>query len=272
MLTSMSENEPSFPLTGKRVLITGASSGIGAAVAREFAGAGATIGLIARNWERLVAVLKDCQQTAPESRMWVADLADLDGLEPLATRVQSEFGPIDVLVNNAGIPKRRRVDTLRADEIDRVMRLNYLSPTHLTLAFLPGMLARNQGRIVNVSSVAAHVAPPHEAAYAASKAALTAFTECMAVDLAPTAIRVHLVYPGVVDTPLFHLDDNEALLDPSAVPAIPASELAKAMRTQLEQETLELYFPDWFAGIVIDKAKDTAAYLAGVADWVSQRQ
>jgi NAD(P)-dependent dehydrogenase (short-subunit alcohol dehydrogenase family) len=266
------DDATSFPLTGKRVLITGASSGIGAAVAREFSVAGATVGLIARNWDRLVAVLKDCQQTAPESRMWVADLADLDGLDQLAAQVEREFGPVDVLVNNAGIPKRRRVDTLRADEIDRVMRLNYLSPTHLTLAFLPGMLARNQGRIVNVSSVAAHVAPPHEAAYAASKAALTAFTECMAVDLAPTAIRVHLVYPGVVDTPLFHLDDNEALLDPSAVPAIPASELAKAMRTQLEQETLELYFPDWFAGIVIDKAKDTAAYLAGVADWVSQRQ
>jgi NAD(P)-dependent dehydrogenase (short-subunit alcohol dehydrogenase family) len=272
MLTAMSESGGSFQLDGKRVLITGASSGIGAAVAREFAAAGASVGLIARNWDRLVAVLTDCQQTSPESRMWTADLAELDHIDELARRVEAELGPVDVLVNNAGIPKRRRVDTLRRDEVDDVMAINYLSPVHLTLALLPGMLARDRGRIVNVSSVAARLSPPHEASYSASKAALTAFTECMAVDLAATGIKMHLVYPGIIDTPLFQSDDNEPLLDPSAVPALPASALAKAMRAQLEQGTLELYFPDWFEGIAIDKAKDPAAFVAGTAEWVSKHQ
>jgi hypothetical protein len=83
---------------------------------------------------------------------------------------------------------------------------------------------------------------------------------------------MHLVYPGIIDTPLFQSDDNEPLLDPSAVPALPASALAKAMRAQLEQGTLELYFPDWFEGIAIDKAKDPAAFVAGTAEWVSKHQ
>jgi NAD(P)-dependent dehydrogenase (short-subunit alcohol dehydrogenase family) len=248
------------------VLITGASSGIGAAVAREFSAAGADVVLVARNEERLNKVAADC---GPCTTL-IADLSDLSAIDQLARRVERD-GPVDVLVNNAGIPKRRRVDALRHDEIDGVMALNYLSPVHLTMALLPAMMERNEGRIINVSSIAARLAPPHEGAYAASKAALTAFTECMAVDLADTGIRVHLVYPGVIDTPLFSLPDNEPLLDNTAVPPLPASELAKAMRIQLEQGTLELYFPDWFAGVAADKAKDTAAFIDGTVAWIRSR-
>jgi short-subunit dehydrogenase len=262
----------SFSLGDKRVLVTGASSGIGAAVALEFAAAGAAVGICARRGERLDRVLADCQAVSPEPgscRRWVIDLAKLDGLPAFARQVEEELGPVDILVNNAGIPKRRTVPALRLDEVDDVMTINYLSPIHLTLALLPGMLARGEGHIVNVSSVAARLSSPHEASYAASKSALTTFSECMAVDLDGTGVSVHLVFPGIIDTDLFSLDDNEPSM--GDIEALPASALASAMREQLENGTLELYFPAWFKALAAGKAKDVAAFLAGTAEWVRQR-
>jgi short-subunit dehydrogenase len=262
----------SFSVAGKRVLVTGASAGIGAAVAREFAAAGAAVGICARRSERLDQVLTDCQAVSPDPgscRSWAIDLARLEKLPAFARQVEEELGPVDVLVNNAGIPKRRKVQALRLDEVDDVMTINYLSPIHLTLALLPGMVARGSGHIVNVSSVAARLSPPHEASYAATKAALTTFSESMAVDLDGTGVSVHLVFPGIIDTDLFQLDDNEPSM--ADIEALPASSLASAMREQLEQGTLELYFPGWFRDLATSKASDVATFLAGTAEWVRQR-
>jgi short-subunit dehydrogenase len=154
--------------------------------------------------------------------------------------------------------------------VDDVMALNYLSPVHLILALLPGMLARGEGRIVNVASIAARLSPPREASYAATKAALTAFTECMVVDLAGTGVSVHLVFPGVIDTDLFRLPDNEESL--SDLEALRASALAEAILGQVETGELELYFPGWFADIAKAKAADVPGFLAGTTEWVRQRQ
>src|SRR5215475_9166074 len=94
---------------GKNVLVTGASAGIGAALAEGFAARGATVGICARRTDRLDAVLARCREHAPESRAWTIDLSDLDGLDAFARRAADELGGIDVLVNNAGIPKRKPV-------------------------------------------------------------------------------------------------------------------------------------------------------------------
>jgi NAD(P)-dependent dehydrogenase (short-subunit alcohol dehydrogenase family) len=262
--------DTSYSLEDKRVLVTGASVGIGAAVARCFAEAGATVGICARRQDQLDEVLADCRRHAPASQRWVIDLADLTAIGDFAKRVEDELGGVDVLVNNAGVPKRRHVRDLRLDEVDDVMALNYLSPVHLTLALLPGMLARGEGRIVNVASIAARLSPPREASYAATKAALTAFTECMAVDLVGTGVSVHLVFPGVIDTDLFHLPDNEESL--SDLEALPASAMAEAMRRQIEEGALELYFPAWFADVAKGKAADVPGFLAGTIEWVRQRE
>lgn len=249
-------------VSGKRVLVTGASSGIGAAVARELAAAGATVGICARRKELLEAVLADCKATSPASRMWVVDLVDLDGLEAFAAEADEALGGIDVLVNNAGMPKRRGVLDLTPQVVEHVMALNYLSPVRLTLALLPRMIGRGYGRIVNVSSVAAQLSPPHEAAYAASKAALTAFAESALVDLADEPIRIHNVYPGIIDTELFHLPDNEPSMS-SGIEAIPAEQLAQAMLDQLDAGALDLHMPEWFAEVAARKARDNAAFLDG---------
>src|SRR3990172_1323016 len=133
----------SYSLEGKNVLITGASAGIGAALAEGFATRGATIGICARRADRLAEVLDRLQEHAPDSRSWTIDLSDLDAIAPFAAKVEQDMGGVDVLVNNAGIPKRRHVTRLSPDECEAVMRINYFSPVRLTLALLPGIIERS---------------------------------------------------------------------------------------------------------------------------------
>ena len=116
---------------------------------------------------RLEAVLRKCRVHAPESRAWTVDLADLGGIASFAERASSELGGIDVLVNNAGIPKRKTVFALTPDIVESVMQINYASPVRLTLALLDDLVART-GRLVYVSSVAARLSPPAESGQAGS--------------------------------------------------------------------------------------------------------
>src|SRR3984957_15225137 len=137
-----------------RALITGASSGIGAGLAEALAAEGAAVAICARRGDRLTHVMDRCMQHSPESRMWVVDLADLDAVDQLSVDVLDAYGGVDLLVNNAGIPKRRHVTALNFDAVTQVMHINYLSPIRLTLGLLPNMLERGTGTIVNISSVA----------------------------------------------------------------------------------------------------------------------
>jgi NAD(P)-dependent dehydrogenase (short-subunit alcohol dehydrogenase family) len=263
-----------YDVAGKKVLVTGGSSGIGADLARGFAEAGATVGICARRTERLVETLETCHKVNPDGdhRMWTVDLSDLDAVQPFGRQADDELGGIDVLVNNAGIPKRRKVTDLRLDEVDDLMRINYLSPVRLTLALLPRMLERGGGRVVTISSIAAHLAPPSEAAYASTKAAITAFMESAAVDLWGTGIGFHLVNPGIIETDLFHLPDNEASMAGDEVAPLPPSALTEAVLQQLADDTFEINVPDWFKDVIAGKAQDTGAFLAGSASWLAEKR
>lgn len=258
-----------YSVDGKHVLVTGASSGIGAALAEGLAAKGAVVGICARRADKLDEVLGRVREHSPESRSWTVDLNDLDGIAAFAAQVERDLGGVDVLVNNAGIPKRRDVTRLTAEESEAVMRINYFSPVRLTLALLPGIIER-QGRIVNVSSVAARLGPPIESAYAASKAAITAFSECMAVDLRDTGVGVHVVNPGVLDTELFHLPDNEAGFH-DAVDALPASAIVEPVLGALEAGTIESYVPEWFADIVAGKFQSPDAFIAGTKAYATEK-
>ena len=123
-------------------LVTGASSGIGAALARALAARGDTVGILGRREDKLAAVLADCQKTSPASRSWVLDLADLDAAEAWAIEAWDALGPVDVLVNNAAVPKRRTVQRLSSGEVEAVMAVNFFAPARMTLALLPRMLER----------------------------------------------------------------------------------------------------------------------------------
>jgi short-subunit dehydrogenase len=257
-----------FDFNGQRILVTGASSGIGATLAEALARRGAVVGVCARREDRLAATLERCRRYSPGSRMWVCDLADPAEVDRLVGAVTQEFGGVDILVNNAGIPKRRHVTNLDADTVTRVMAINYLSPVRLTLALLPSMVERGFGRIVNVSSVAAVLSSPGEAAYDGSKAALSAFSEAMAIDLWDTGVKVLVVYPGVIDTELFTLPDNDPLV--AGVEAIPASEVADAVIDGLDNDLHQVYVPSYFADFVSAKSSDLAGFMAGAAEYVRQ--
>ncbi|MBI2169795.1 MAG: SDR family oxidoreductase [Actinobacteria bacterium] len=263
-------------LTGRSVLVTGASAGIGAALAEGFAERGATVGICARREDRLRKVLTACQAHSPESRMWGVDLADLDGIETFAHRANAELGGIDVLVNNAGMPKRRKVLALSEGDIDNVMALNYRSPVRLILALLPGMLERSRAdgftrRIVNVSSIAGRLSPPGEAAYSASKAALTAFSEALAGELWQEPVDVHVVFPGVIDTELFELPDNDPHLA-SDMERLPPAAVVDAVLDQMESGKFESYVPEWLADIVTGKARDAQGFMEGAAAYLREQE
>jgi short-subunit dehydrogenase len=255
---------------GQRVLVTGASSGIGAGLAEEFARRGAIVGICARRRDRLDEVLARLHAHSPDSRRWVVDLSRAEEIDRLAADAVAELGGVDVLVNNAGIPKRRHVTRLDPDTVTSVTNINYLSPVRLTLALLPQMLERDAGRIVNVSSVAATLSSPGEAAYDGSKAALTAFSEAMAVDLWQTGVKVLVVYPGLVDTELFSLPDNDPVMA-TEVQAVPVADLVEGVFDALDRDARQVYVPGFFAGIASGKANDVEAFLAGMADYVAQQ-
>ena len=259
-----------YDIAGKHVLVTGASTGIGAALAEGFADRGAVVGICARRSDRLADVLERLQKVSPSSRSWTVDLADLDGIAAFARRASEELGGIDVLVNNAGAPKRRRVTELTPEVVESIMALNYFSPVRLTLALLPELIER-QGRVVNIGSIAARLGPPGEAAYAATKAALTAWSESMAVDLAGTGVAVHVVAPAVIDTELFHLPDNDPAMTED-VEALPVDAIVDPVLDLVETGGFERYVPEYFADIVVGKFQNPDAFMRGTIEYVKQRR
>jgi short-subunit dehydrogenase len=247
--------------------VTGASSGIGAATAIAFADAGHTVGICARREDRLAEVLERCRKVSPASRLWVADLADLPGLDALAADVDDALGGVDVLVNNAGVPKRRRVRAMTPTDLEGVMAMNYHSPVRLALAFLPRMIERGRGEIVNVSSLGAHSAPFGVGAYAASKAALELFTESMYLELADTAVRARVVVPGTTRTE-FSDDkpDNEPSMVRGASSGATPEEVATAIVASVGTDDFITYAMPADRDGAEAKAKDHNAYIAAARE------
>ena len=212
--------------TGRTVLVTGASSGIGAALARALAHRGDTVALVARRADRLDAVLADCRTTSPDSARWAADLSDPEAAANLALQIWDHYGGLDVVVNNAAVPMRRHVTRLTMVEVERTMRINYFSPVAISLAVLPRMLERGSGTIVNVSSLGGRLGITAEAAYSGSKFALAGWSESLAVDLDRSGVSIKLILPGAIDTEIWDQPDNDAPLYDG--PKEPPEEIAAA--------------------------------------------
>ena len=249
-------------VSGRVAIVTGASSGIGAALARELARRGTTVAVVARRADRLEEVLADCVKIAPASRSYPADLSDPERAAELAVTIWDELGGIDVLVNNAGIPLRRPVQRVTMDEVQRAMTVNYLSPVAMTLALLPRMLERRSGTIVNVSSLGGRLGIPTEAAYCGSKFALAGFSESMAADLAGTGVSVRLVLPGAIDTEIWDQPGNDNPLYNG--PKEPPEGIAAGIAECIDGSTFEHYIPDLKA-IIEAKTADFDSFLVGMA-------
>jgi short-subunit dehydrogenase len=191
-------------IKGRTVLITGASSGIGAAAALAIGRAGGQVLLVARTRDKLEAIADEVYESGGVAYVHPCDLSDLDDIDRMAAEVLDEHGHVDVLVNNAGKSIRRSVDRSydRFHDYQRTMALNYFAPVKLILDLLPGMRARRTGHIINISTIGLQVNTPRFAAYVASKAALDAFSRSIGPEIIGDGVHVTTIYMPLVRTPM----------------------------------------------------------------------
>jgi short-subunit dehydrogenase len=182
-------------MQSKVVLITGASSGIGAAAAREFARLGARAALVARRADRLHAL---AAELGPNAHALPADVTQRADRERVIAATLERFGRIDVLFNNAGAARLGWLETLTAEEVEAQIQLNLLAVIELTRLALPPMLAERSGHIINHASVAGHVGTPTYSVYCATKAAVIAFSEALRREVGPCGLWVSVLAPGGV--------------------------------------------------------------------------
>lgn len=218
--------------------MTGASRGIGAAIARALSGAGAKVVLTART-------AADLKRIAGELNGAVAVACDLTDAASLADAVAAARaalgGPPDILVNNAGIFRTGPVDQLEPDTVEETLRINLFVPFRVVHAFLPGMRARGSGHIVTIGSVADRKIFPNNSAYSASKFGLRAMHEVMRTELRGTGVRATLVSPSSVDTPMWDtasgadLPPRDAMLKPEAVADAVVFALTRPMDVNIDE-------------------------------------
>jgi NAD(P)-dependent dehydrogenase (short-subunit alcohol dehydrogenase family) len=195
--------ESKIDLAGKRVLLTGASSGIGEAAAEKFAHRGAIVAVVARREDRLTDLVKRITDAGGQAHAFAADLSDLDAIDAVAASVEAKLGGVDILVNNAARSIRRPVaDSLeRWHDIERIMQLNYMGPLRLIRALAPGMLERGDGHIINVATWGVFFdGAPLFGIYNASKAALSAVSGTMETEWSHAGVHTTTLYYPLVKT------------------------------------------------------------------------
>ena len=235
-------------LRDKVVLITGASRGIGAAVARAAAAKRARVALIARTQSDLSTVLAEL---GGRGAFAAADVADPDALKGAIAALESGLGPIDVLVANAGIGAYGAFVDIEDDELERLVRVNVLGTMYAIRAVLPGMIERRRGHIVTIGSIAGRIGSAFEAVYSATKFAGVGLTEALAVEVAPYGIRTSIVNPGPVATSFG--DARGHPYDRDRPKPVPAEDVARAVLDVIENGRSEVYVPKWFRPAVVTR-------------------
>ena len=223
------------------VAITGASRGIGAAVAKSVTARGARVGLIARTAGDLDDVLA---AVGGNGVAVTADVADRAATIDAIAHVEAALGPVDVLVANAGIGAYGPLVDMSYEEIELVVGVNVLGTMYAIRAVLPGMIARRRGHIVTIGSIAGRIGSPFEAVYSASKFAGVGLTEAFAVEVAPYGVEVSLVNPGVVATEFGAARGHP--YDRDRPKPISADAVADAVVAAIERGSAETYVPRWF--------------------------
>ena len=222
----------------KVVIITGASSGIGEATAKELASKGAQLVLAARRENRLKKLQEEIQKNGGQAIYKVTDVASHEQMEELAEYVLTEFGKIDVMVNNAGVMPLSPVYQKKINEWDSMIDINIKGVIYGIAAVLPSMRERKEGHIINVSSIAGHLVFHASAVYSGTKFAVRAITEGLRKEEAPNNIRTTIISPGTISTELLESISDEELkseiVEVSKIGIEPSS-IARAIAFAIEQ-------------------------------------
>jgi 3-oxoacyl-[acyl-carrier protein] reductase len=230
-------------LTGKVAFVTGSTRGIGLAIARALHGAGATVAIVGREQARAAAVAAELGERAAG---FACDVADAGQVDAAIAAAESVLGPIEVLVNNAGLTRDNILLRLTDADWDAVLDANLKGAFHTTRAVIKGMMKRRAGRIVNITSIVGLTGNKGQANYAASKAGLIGFTKSVAKEYASRGILVNCVAPGFIET-----DMTAALPDAARASLLENIALGRLGR------------PEDVAGAVLFLASDLAAYVTG---------
>jgi NAD(P)-dependent dehydrogenase (short-subunit alcohol dehydrogenase family) len=235
------------------ILITGASAGIGAALARELAGRypGVRLVLAARRQERLAAIAQSCREAGATVLVVPVDITQANQVQMLAAHALAEFGRVDALVNNAGYGQMGPVELVPIDAAQHQFAVNLLGPLSLIQALIPTMRAQGGGRIVNISSLGGRLAFPFGGLYSASKFALEGLSDALRMELEPFNIRVSVIEPGPVATNFFDVakaEIDEAIVRPQDTSYGAAFERFDAIEQQMNRQ---IWTPERVAGVII---------------------
>jgi len=237
-------------MASKLVLITGASSGIGAALAKLYGRAGAHLLLLARNAERLGTVAEAIWRGGGSATAYPIDLADAKAIEETSAKIAREVGTPDVLINNAGAGRWLPVVKTTAEDAASMIEVPYLAAFNLTRAFLPYMLTRQSGAIACVTSPASFLAWPNAAAYIAARRALAGFTEALRSEVKGKGVSVTLVVLGTVETSYWEHNPGSRQNLPKAnlrlAPTLSADEAAEAIFAGVERRKRTVVKPAIF--------------------------
>jgi len=228
---------------GMNALVTGASSGIGRLLALRLAREGARVALVARRVPKLESLAEEIGRAGGQAIVLPCDVADREQALASAERALEELGAIDILVNNAGYGHHRTFLEWSLEDMERMMRVNYLGTLYFTKALLPRMIERRKGWIVFMASVAGKLAVPDESAYAASKFAMMGLGESLSFEVESAGVHVLNVCPGTIRTDFF---DAEALERMPAVARrlmVEPEPLVEAIMWALRKGRHELIFP-----------------------------
>jgi NAD(P)-dependent dehydrogenase (short-subunit alcohol dehydrogenase family) len=252
---------PLYDLNGRNALVTGGSKGLGLAMARALAQAGANVAINARNADELQTALASILHGTQVRGAWLrADLAVRDEVEGLAQRAGESLGPIDILVNNAGINRVAPIAQVQDADWDHVLALNLTAPMILSRALAGPMKQRGWGRFIHISSVFGAVSRAGRNAYSATKAGLIGLTQSMALELAPHGVTVNAILPGPFETPLtaaMHADPDQRQW---VIDRVPMGRWGR---------------PDELAGPLLLLASDAGSYITGTTlavdgGWLAQ--
>jgi short-subunit dehydrogenase len=237
-------------LQGRTALVTGASSGIGRLVARRLAAEGARVVLVARRRAALEAVADEIRADGGHARVLPCDVGDRAQVLDAAR----EAGPVDLLVNNAGFGGRALFVERGLDEMERMVRVNFLGALYFTRALVEPMVARRRGWIVFMASVAGRLGVPGESIYAASKFALVGLAETLSMELQDSGVHVMSVLPAAVDTPFFTAEDRERLPAVARRGMLAPETVVDAMFEGLRRGRHEVTVPRRLAGVYVLRA------------------